>query len=473
MASAATPDPQVTAMGRVRALAAVLAAVVLAACQAGPTAVEPPPAGQAPFDHVIVLFLENRSFDHLFGTYPGADGIAAYRGKQADKDGAPYTVLPAPLGRDAKPDPRFPANLPNAPFAMQRFVGPYDPTNNPIHRFYQMQRQYAAGPDGVPMGQWVAEGTSGGTSMGYYERSAIPVQWRLAEEFVLLDRYFQSIHGGSLANHFFFISASVARVPDEAAEHRAQLAPDGRVVKDGDVTPDGYVVNNMDPPYPPQRVRNILRVPQTLPTIADRLDAARVSWAWYATGWGGGADAVRQGLMPHHNPFQYVKRIMETPEGRSHIRDASEFRAALRDGSLPSVAFVKPHAKDNAHPATSTVGGGDRWVGDMVREIMASRYWPRVVVVIAYDEGGGWFDHVKPPALDRFGLGSRVPALIVSPYARRGVIGHGQYDHASILKLIEWRFALEPLTDRDRGAATFFEALDLSQSPRPPVPLPQ
>ncbi len=434
-------------MGRLRALAAVLAAVVLAACQTGPTGVEPPPASQAPFDHVIVLFLENRSFDHLFGTYPGADGIAAYRGKQTDKDGAPYAVLPAPLGRDAKPDPRFPANLPNAPFAMQRFVGPYDPTNNPIHRFYHMQRQYVAGADGVPMGRWVAEGTSGGTSMGYYERSAIPAQWRLAEEFVLLDRYFQSIHGGSLANHFFLISASVARAPDEPAEHRAQLAPDGRVVKDGDVTPDGYVVNNMDPPYPPQRVR-------------------------YATGWGGGADAVRQGLMPHHNPFQYVKRIMETPEGRSHIRDASEFTTALRDGSLPSVAFVKPHAKDNAHPATSTVGGGDRWVGDMVREIMASRYWPRVVVVITYDEGGGWFDHVKPPAVDRFGLGSRVPTLIVSPYARRRVVGHGQYDHASILKLIEWRFALEPLTERDRGAATFLEALDFSQSPRPPVSLP-
>jgi len=472
MASAATPDPHVTTMGRARALAMVLAAVVLAACQTGPTGVEPPPAGQAPFDHVIVLFLENRSFDHLFGTYPGADGIASYRGKQADKDGAPYAVLPAPLGRDAKPDPRFAANLPNAPFAMQRFVGPYDPTNNPIHRFYHMQRQYVAGPDGVPMGRWVAEGTSGGASMGYYERSAIPAQWRLAEEFVLLDRYFQSIHGGSLANHFYLISASVARAPNEAAEHRAQLAPDGRVVKDGDVTPDGYVVNNMDPPYPPQRVRNILREPQTLPTIADRLDAARVSWAWYATGWGGGADAVRQGLMPHHNPFQYVKRIMETPEGRSHIRDASEFTAALRDGSLPSVAFVKPHAKDNAHPATSTVGGGDRWVGDMVREIMASRYWSRVVVVITYDEGGGWFDHVKPPAVDRFGLGTRVPTLIVSPYARRGAIGHGQYEHASILKLIEWRFSLEPLTERDRDAATFFEALDFSQSPRAPVPLP-
>jgi phospholipase C len=167
-----------------------------------------------------------------------------------------------------------------------------------------------------------------------------------------------------------------------------------------------------------------------------------------------------------------VKRIMETPEGRTHIRDASGFAAALRDGSLPSVAFVKPHARDNAHPDSSTVGAGDRWVGDMVREIMASRYWPRVVVVITYDEGGGWFDHVRPPVVDRFGLGSRVPTLIVSPYAKRGAIAHGQYEHASILKLIEWRFGLDPLTERDRRAATFLEALDFSQPPRPPIPLP-
>jgi phospholipase C len=458
------------------ALAVVPAAVALAACgagPAGPSGLDAPPAGRAPIDHVIVLFLENRSFDHLFGTYPGADGLANYRGKQADKEGVTYATLPAPLGRDGKPDQRFAANLPNAPFAMQSFVGPFDVTNNPVHRFYHMQRQYGPGSDGVAMGRWVAEGTSGGTSMGYYGRSSIPVQWRLAEEFVLLDHYFQSIHGGSLANHFYLISASLARAPDAPAGQRAQLSPDGRVVKDGDVTPDGFVVNNLDPPYPPQRVKNILRTPQTLPTIADRLDAAGVSWCWYATGWGSGGDAVRQGLMPHHNPFQYVKRTMETPEGRAHIRDAADFEAALRDGSLPSVAVVKPHLKDNAHPATSTVGAADRWIGDMVREIMASRYWPRVVVVITYDEGGGWFDHVRPPAVDRFGLGTRVPTLIVSPYARRGQIGHGQYEHASILKLIEWRFALEPLTERDRGAATFFDALDFSQSPRPPIPLPQ
>ena len=427
---------------------------------------------RVPIDHIVVLFLENRSFDHLFGTYPGAEGLAAYHGKQTGANGATYATLPLPLGHDGKPDPRFPPDLPNAPFPMLRFVGPFDATNNPVHRFYHMQRQYGVGADGIPMGKWVAEGTSGGTTMGYYERAAIPVQWRLAEEFVLLDHYFQGIHGGSFANHFYLIAATLATYPEAPLAVKAQLEPDGSLVKDGDVDPEGYVVNNLDPPYPPQRVANILDVPQTAPTIADRLDAGGVPWRWYATGWGAGVDAVKQGLVPHHNPFQYVKRIMESPEERAHIRDASEFVKALREGGLPAVAFVKPHARQNAHAVSSTVGAGDRWIGEMVKAIMASRYWSRVAVVITYDEGGGWFDHVPPPVVDRFGLGTRVPALIVSPYAKRGIVAHGQYDHASILKFIEWRFGLEPLTERDRRAEAFLEAFDFDQPPRQPIALP-
>jgi len=108
-------------------------------------------AAQAPIDHIVVLFLENRSFDHLFGTYPGADGLAAYHGRQVDKNGLAYTTLPPPLGRDANPDTRFPADLANAPFQMLKFIGPFDPTNNPIHRFYHMQRQYMAGADARPL----------------------------------------------------------------------------------------------------------------------------------------------------------------------------------------------------------------------------------------------------------------------------------------------------------------------------------
>jgi phospholipase C len=328
-----------------------------------------------------------------------------------------------------------------------------------------MQRQYAPGADGVPMGQWVAEGTSGGGTMGYYDRPASPVQWRLADEFVLLDRYFQSIHGGSFANHYFLVTAAVAHVGDET-DYRAQLGPDGSLVKDGEVSPAGYVVNNLDPPYPPQRVKSVMKQPLTDTTIGDRLDAANVSWRWYAAGWGAGADAVAKGLVPHHNPFQYMKRIMESPDGRAKIQDASEFTLALSHGTLPAVAFVKPHSAENAHANWSTVGAGDRFIGNMVTAVMASPYWPKVAIVITYDEGGGWFDHVRPPSVDRFGLGTRVPTLIVSPYARRGVVAHGQYDHASILKFIEWRWNLAPLTERDRRATAFLEAFDFTQSPR-------
>src|SRR2546428_13779077 len=96
---------------------------------------------------------------------------------------------------------------------MLRFVGPFDPTNNPVHRFYHMQRQYGVGADGVPMGKWVAEGTSGGTTMGYYERAAIPVQWRLSEEFGLLDHYFQGIFGGCFVDTLLPTHASPPSPP--------------------------------------------------------------------------------------------------------------------------------------------------------------------------------------------------------------------------------------------------------------------
>src|SRR5689334_10050664 len=220
-----------------RALGVAALAACLVACAAAGSA---PRGDRAPIDHIVVLFLENRSFDHLFGTYPAADGLANYHGTQADKSGTTYATLPQPLGRDGKPDPRFPADLPNAPFALLKFVQPFDLTNNPVHRFYHMQRQYGAGADGVPMGKWVAEGTSGGITMGYYDRAASPVQWRLADEFVLLDRYFQSIHGGSFANHYFLVTASVASVGDDP-DHRAVADSNGAIVKDGEVSPDGFI----------------------------------------------------------------------------------------------------------------------------------------------------------------------------------------------------------------------------------------
>ena len=420
--------------------------------------------GRVPIEHIIVLFQENRTFDHYFGHFPGADGLANVRHPQLDKTGRPYDALPPPLAMNLQdPDPRFRDPLPNRPFDLGKIVPPAQPTADPAHQFFRMQRQY--GPE-RRMDRWVAETDIGGLVMGYYGREANPVQWKLAEEFVLLDHWFQAIHGSSNTNHYYLVAARSAVYPNAPADLPEEM-----------VDKQGNIVGTIQPWYEPHlpNVPDTRRAPpQTFPTIGDRLSAAGVTWAWYHEGWNGGNPTVRgnAGYIPHHNPFVYVKQIMENPAMMAHLQDLSDFRRALQEGTLPQVVFVKANGPHNGHGGYSTVAGGDRWVGETVTAIMESPYWPRVAILLTYDEGGGWFDHVAPPVGDYFGPGSRVPALVISPYARRGYVGHETYDHTSVLKFIEWRFGLEPLTDRDRNARAPLEAFDFGQAPRPPVRLP-
>ena len=410
---------------------------------------------RVPIEHVIILFQENRSFDHYFGFYPGADGLANVRYPQTDRRGTPYDVLPPPLDPNYKRrDP-----LPNAPFDLGRIIPPNVTTSDPRHDFWLMQRQY--GPE-RKMDRWVAETDVGGLVMGFYSREANPIQWKLAEEFVLFDHWFQPVHGSSLPNHFYLVAARTAVYPN---------APKG--LRGAVVDAQGDILATLQPWYPPHVLDARRAPPQTFPTIGDRLSAAGISWAWYHEGWNGGSPRVigDGGYKPHHNPFTYFRQIMEDPTMRAHLRDLTDFRRALADGALPHVAFVKAGSSHNAHAGSSTVAAGDRWVGDVVGAVMRSRYWDRVAILLTYDECGGWYDHVPPPVVDNFGLGPRVPALVISPYAKRGYVAHGTYDHTSILKLIEWRFGLAPLTARDRDARPPLEAFDFDRGPRPPVPL--
>ncbi len=421
-------------------------------------------AANVPIDHIVVLFQENRTFDHYFGHFPGADGLANVRYPQTDKSGKPYDVLPPPLAADLKgPDPRFREALQNAPYDVGRLAPPNQATADPAHQFFRMQRQY--GPE-RRMDRWVAETNVGGLVMGYYAREANPVQWRLAEEFVLMDHWFQASHGSSNTNHYYLVAARTLVYPKAPKDLSEEM-----------VDKLGNVVGTIQPwyePHLPDVPDDHRAPPQTFPTIGDRLSAAGIGWAWYHEGWNGGQPAVRgnQGYIPHHNPFTYFKSIMEHPAMRAHLQDVTDFRRALAEGTLPPVAFVKANGPNNAHGGYSTVAAGDALVGEIVGAVMRSRYWSRVAIVLTYDEGGGWFDHVPPPVVDYFGPGSRVPALVISPYARRGYVGHETYDHTSVLKLIEWRFGLEPLADRDRNVRAPLEAFDFAQPPRPPIPLP-
>jgi phospholipase C len=151
-------------------------------------------------------------------------------------------------------------------------------------------------------------------------------------------------------------------------------------------------------------------------------------------------------FQPHHQPFNYFANFAPgTPAREEHLRDGADFIAAIDNGSLPQVAFYKPQGNLNQHAGYADVLAGDEHIAALIAKIRASKLWPDTAIIVTYDENGGWWDHVAPPEGDRWGPGVRIPAIIISPYAKRGYVDHTQLDTTSIIKFITRRFDLEPL----------------------------
>lgn len=417
--------------------------------------------------HVIVIYLENWSFDGLFGRFPGATGIANAGAtvQQVKKDGAPYATLPQPLFQ-GKPDVRIPADLPVAPFDLAPYVPPDQLTDNLVHLFYQEQYQI----NGGKMDRFAAwndtGGDHGGLVMGYYDVTPMPLG-RLARAYTLCDNFFHSAFGGSWFNHIWLISARTPEWQTAPQSMRAQLDANGVLIPGTrqEVTPDGFVVNTVfaaTGPYPANAPKSKLLPLQTAPTIGDRLTARGVSWAWYSGGW----NATLAGRPPklfqyHHQPFAYfAKYARGTPGRKRHLKDESEFFRVLAKGTLPAVSFLKPLGDFNEHPGYATLAAGQQHLARLVQAVQRSRYWPESLIIITFDEHGGRWDHVAPPVIDRWGPGSRVPAVIVSPFAKKGHIDHTPYETVSILKFIETRWRLTPLAERDANANDLTNALE-------------
>ncbi|HYZ33755.1 MAG TPA: acid phosphatase [Crenalkalicoccus sp.] len=446
-----------------RSLVRLLAAAVLAIGLTAPAAAQPttqdlalPSPRLAPEDplrrvgHVVVIFLENRGLDHLFGRFPGANGLAQAgdRAVQTGPDGAPLALLPPvrdTSAQGAPVDPRFPADLPNAPFPIDRYVPADQKTGDLVHRFYQEQAQI----NGGRMDRFVAVSNAGGLTMGHYDASGTQL-WRLAREFALGDNMFHSAFGGSFLNHAFLVCAQAFVWPDAPPELVIQLDADGRLVRDGQVTQDGFVVNtSLSAQFHPAGIDpKKLVPPQDMPHIGDRLDAAGVDWRWYA---GGYADALAgrrtdDEFQYHHQPFAYFRNLAPgTPGQQAHLKDLADLYADISAGTLPPVMFYKPVGRLNLHPGYADIRDGDEHLGDLVARLQAGPQYADMLILITFDENGGFWDHVPPPVRDRWGPGTRVPLIAVGPMVRRGNVDHTQYDFGSILRTIEDRFGLEPL----------------------------
>jgi len=487
---------------------AVLA--VLAGCAA-------PPAGQRAgldrIEHVIVIYAENRSFDNLYGLFPGANGIAnatPAQYTQLDHDGKALPHLPPVWkGATSAADPAFPADLANRPY---RIDAP--PINLPlsvktrdlIHAFYRNQEQI----DGGRNDRFAEASDAGALVMGHYDGSQLPM-WKWAQEYTLADNFFMGAFGGSYLNHVWMICACTpvdrnapanlrAKLDDRGWLARAPASPGSvlqgppQFVQSGLLTPDGYSVNTTQPPYQPSIVppaaggdprltdpAKYTLPPQTLTTIGDTLSAKGVSWAWYSGAW----DAVIQdGMQPpqaklvvinyrepggrnfitHHQPFNYFARFAPGTRDRAeHLKDESDFVAGIERGALPQVVFYKPQCSLNEHPGYADVQSGDEHIANLIAKIKASPLWASTAIIVTYDENGGFWDHVAPPKGDRWGPGTRIPTMIISPYAKRHHIDHTQYDTTSILKFMTRRFNLAPLPGVRASAGDLTAAFDFAQ----------
>jgi len=452
--------------------------------------------GLSNVESIVVIYAENRSFDHLYGLFPGAEGLAqatAEQKTQLDHDGRPLAHLP-PVYDGNKVNPRFPQNLPNGPFQIDAppINGKWEEVlPSPIHNYYQNREQINGGRNNM----FVAMTTVGAWTMGYFDGSKMKV-WKWAKEYTLADHFFMGAFGGSYLNHQWLICACTPADPGAPDNAKAQLDEQGRLKKrpaspasvldgpvqlfDGRVSPDGYVVNTSQPPYQPSGIppapggnpdlanpAGHPLPPQTLKTIGDTLSAKGVSWTWYGGGYNAALADGRQDpsvkrsviytrqpgspiFQPHHQPFNYYARFAPgTADRAQHLKDGEDFMRDIDKGTLPAVTFYKPAGVVNEHPSYSDLAAGDEHIDQVLTRLRASPQWASMVVIVTYDENGGFWDHVPPPSGagwgDRWGPGTRIPTLVISPFARKGYVDKTLYDTTSILKLITKRFGLEPL----------------------------
>ena len=442
------------------------------------TKADPPSPSVAPglalarqkLQHLIFINQENRSFDHYFGTFPGADGIPM-------KNGVPTVCVPDPNSSECV-----------RPFHDRTVMDAGGP---------HAQVDARADVNGGKMDGFLESINSGGTLfckrfsfdpsctnvierakgspdvMGYHTRAELPNYWAYAENFVLQDRFFESAFSWSLPSHLFTVSGWSATCSTEGdpMSCRSELDNPGRV--------------------PGQKMSPI---PFAWTDITYLLHENDVSWGYYADSEKGedcemmpaactkGGHAGPKGW----SPLPRFTTVNENGQ-LDNIGTIADFLTAIGGNNLPAVSWISPGGSVSEHPPGS-VTDGQEYVTSIVNAVMESPDWNSTAIFLSWDDWGGFYDHVVPPKVDENGYGLRVPGLVISPYAKEGYIDHQTLSQDAYLKLIEDVFLngqrIDPTTDgRPDPRPTVREALpilgdliedfDFTQPPRPPLILPE
>ena len=374
--------------------------------------------GTTPIQHVVFILKENRSFDNYFGTFPGANGATS--GTISTGQVVSLTHLP-----DITP-------------------------NDPGHGWPEAITSIDGGK--MDMFDIIDAGNINGALLSYTQaqQADIPNYFAYAYNFVLSDNTFSSMHGGSFPQHLYSIAAQsngVINIPfqtngqqntgwgcDDPADTLVQVMDE-----EGDVTGEFPCFN--------------------FPTLADSMESAGVSWKYYAPPEG------EQGYV--FNTFNAIDHIRNSDLWTTNVVPDTQFATDALNGNLPSMSWLVTGAASE-HPPNSTCFG-ENWTVNQINAIMQGPDWATTAIFLAWDDFGGFYDHVPVPQADVYGFGPRVPMLVISPYAIPGYISHTQYEFSSVLKYAEETFGLQPLTNRDAEANDMQDSFNYNQNPNPPL----
>ena len=405
----------------------------------------------SPIEHVIFLVKENRSFDHYFGTYPGAEGAT---------EGGTIEDCNATTFQDG----------PVVPLTEAPLVLPHDLGHAFAPGLYSINGGKMNGFNCVSLGE---------DMIGYsqHSRETLPAYWAYADRFVLADHFFTSMFGPTFPEHLYTVAAQSYGIVD----NKTTTNVEGNYCDDETEITKRFPIEDLTD----ADVEKIMALEQDITSeVPDQLISDRLVLGVHADLHQHQGAPRPVGGRGHHwryyanadswmNALQAVRHVRFGPLW-DKVQPPETFLEDLEAGELPAVSWlIPPEGHPNEHPGSMTnVCEGENWTVEYLNAVMRSEFWESTAIVIVWDDFGGFYDHVVPPHYDVMGLGPRTPALIISPWTKQGdnpdggSIDSTVYEFSSVLRFIENLHGLKPMTDRDRQADPLSGAFDFDQEPR-------